>query len=143
MARPYSNDLRRKFLQSYDRGRVSLRELAEQYGVSLGWAKKISARRARTGQIDFLPYRRGPARRVTAEVEQWLRTEVKEQPDRTLVELQEKLGAELKVKLSVARLWWALKDLDLRLKKSHSTPRSETRWLRSSDDKGGKKKSRR
>lgn len=143
MARPYSNDLRRKFLQSYDRGRASLRELADHYGVSLGWAKKISARRTRTGQIDFVPYRRGPARQVTPEIEQWLCTRVKEKPDRTLAELREKLAAELKVQLSVTRLWLALKDLDLRLKKSHSTPRNETRRQRSSGGKRGKKKSKR
>src|SRR5579864_2594142 len=89
MAKPYSNDLRRKFLQSYDRGKASLEELAEQYGVSVGWAKKISARRTRTGQIDFLPYRRGPKSRVTEEVQQWLRARVGEQADLTLMELQQ------------------------------------------------------
>src|SRR5215831_19554451 len=118
MARPYSNDLRQKFLQSYDRGKASLRELAEQYGVSLGWAKKISARRTRTGQVDFVPYHRGRKSRVTEEVQQWLRMRVREQPDLTLAELQQGLAGEQKVQLSVARLWWVLKNLDLRLKKS-------------------------
>ena len=127
MAKPYSNDLRHKFLQAYDRGKASLRELAQQYEVSLGWAKKISARRTRTGQIDFVPYHRGPTSQVTSGVEQWLRTQIREQPDLTLAELQEKLGRELQVHLSVARLWWAVKDLGLRLKKSRSTPKSKTR----------------
>jgi transposase len=116
--------------------------LAEQYEVSLGWAKKISARRTRTGQIDFVPYQRGPSSRVTAEVEQWLRAQVRGQPDLTLAELQKKLVAELKVQLSVARLWWALKDLGLRLKKSRSTPGSEIRPKRSSGGKRGRKKSK-
>src|SRR5262249_36013900 len=40
MARAYSNDLRRKFLQAYDEGEGTLEELAEQFRVSLGWAKK-------------------------------------------------------------------------------------------------------
>ena len=52
MARPYSNDLRRKFLQAYDEGEGTLEALAEQFRVSLGWAKKISARRTRTGAMD-------------------------------------------------------------------------------------------
>jgi transposase len=143
MAKPYSNDLRRKFLQSYDRGQASLREWAEQYGVSLGWAKKISARRQRTGQIDFVPYRRGRKSRVTEEVQQWLRARVREQADLTLAELQQRLGAEQKVRLSVARLWWALKDLGLRLKKSHSTPANARRPKRSGGGKHGGKKSNR
>ncbi len=143
MAKPYSNDLRHKFLQSYDRGKASLRELAEQYGVSLGWAKKISARRTRTGQIDFVPYHRGRKSRVTEEVQQWLRARVRKQPDLTLVELQQRLAREQKVQLSVAGLWWALKKLSLRLKKSHSTPANGRRRKRSSGGKRGRKKSKR
>lgn len=143
MARAYSNDLRRKFLHSYDRGKASLEELAEQYGVSVGWAKKISARRTRTGQIDFLPYRHGPESRATEEVKQWLRARVREQADLTLVELQQGLVEEQKVELSVSRLWRVLKDLGLRLKKSHSTRGNAIRLKRSSGGKLGGKKSRR
>src|ERR1035441_7846362 len=65
MARPYANDLRRKFLQAYEQGKGTLGELAEQFGVSQGWAKKISAPRTRTGQIERPPWRRGPVSRVT------------------------------------------------------------------------------
>lgn len=143
MAKPYSNDLRRKFLQSYDRGQASLEKLAQEYGVSVGWAKKISARRTRTGQIDFLPYRRGPESRATDEVKQWLRARVRQQADLTLVELQRGLVEEQKVQLSVSRLWWVLKDLGLRLKKSHSTRGSGIRQKRSRGGKGGGKKSSR
>ena len=50
MARAYSNDLRRKFLQAYDEGEDTLAELAEQFRVSLGWAKR------------FLPAARVPER---------------------------------------------------------------------------------
>lgn len=142
MARPYSNDLRQKFLQSYDRGKASLRELAEQYGVSLGWAKKISARRTRTGQVDWVPYHRGRKSRVTEEVRQWLRRRVREQPDLTLAELQQGLAREQKVQLSVARLWWVLKELDLRLKKSRSTRANARRRKRDSGGRRGRKKSR-
>jgi transposase len=38
MARPYSDDLRRKLLEAFDQGKGSLSELAEDFGVSLGWA---------------------------------------------------------------------------------------------------------
>src|SRR5271166_4614885 len=63
MARPYANDLRRKFLQAYEQGKGTLGELAEQFGVSEGWAKKISAARTRTGQIERPAWRRGPVSR--------------------------------------------------------------------------------
>lgn len=143
MAKPYSNDLRRKFLQSYDRGKASLEELAEQYGVSVGWAKKISARRTRTGEIDFVPYRRGPESRATEEVQQWLRAQVRQQADLTLMELQRGLVEERKVQLSVSRLWWVVKGLGLRLKKSHSTRGNGIRPKRGSGARRGGKKSNR
>ena len=54
MPQAYSNDLRRKFLQAYDEGEGTLEELAEQFRVSLGWAKKISARWTRTGEVKAL-----------------------------------------------------------------------------------------
>src|SRR5262249_25885456 len=64
MPRAYSNDLRRKFLQAYDEGEDSLEELAEQFRVSLSWAKKISARRSRTGEVDAPVWRHGPISRL-------------------------------------------------------------------------------
>jgi|SRR5579872_156425 len=137
MAKAYSNDLRQKFLQAYDRGRQSLRELAQQYCVSLGWAKKISARRTRTGQIDYQPHRRGPQRRVTEEVRQWLRDQIQAQADLTLVELQQKLAAQRQVTLSTTRIWQVLKELGLRLKKSRSTPGNRRRRRPSSSGARG------
>ncbi|MGC1424853.1 MAG: hypothetical protein WA815_21030, partial [Terracidiphilus sp.] len=60
MPEPYSNDLRRKFFQAYDRGEGSLKELAKRFGVSEDWAKKLSARRRKTGQIEIGAWRHGP-----------------------------------------------------------------------------------
>src|SRR5260370_30712604 len=90
MARAYSNDLRRKFLQAEDEGEGTLGELAEQFGVSLGWAKKISARRTRTGEVDAPRWRHGPVSRVTASLQEWIREQVRGQPDLTLRELRER-----------------------------------------------------
>jgi transposase len=140
MARPYSDDLRRKFLQAYDEGLGSLRELAEVYLVSEAWAKKISARRTRTGQVDRPPWRRGPVSRVTAEVQEWLREAVKQQPDATLKELQEQLQQAKGLRLSIGRLWSALKEIGLRLKKSRSMPKSKTRPKRKNDGEPGGKR---
>ena len=139
MARPYANDLRRKFLQAYEQGKGTLGELAEQFGVSEGWAKKVSATRTRTKQIERPPWRRGPASRVTAAVQRWLKEQIRQQPDLTLRELQEQLQAAQGVRLSIGRLWLALREMGLRLKKSHSTPRNKKPRKRSSVGKRGGK----
>ena len=127
MAKAYSNDLRRKVLEAYDRGEGSLRELAEQFGVSSPWAWKISSQRKRTGQMERVEQRHGPESRVTAGVEQQLRSWVRQQPDITLVELQERLWETARLPVSLARLWQVLRRLQLRLKKNRSTPRNRTR----------------
>jgi len=140
MAGPYSNDLRRKFLQAYEKGKGTLGKLAEQFGVSVGWAKKISAARTRTGQIDRPPWRRGPVSRVTGEVQQWIRERIGRQPDVTLMELQQQLQEAKGLRLSIGRLWLALRQMGLPLKKSHSTPRSKKRRRRSAAGKRGGKR---
>ena len=52
MAQAYGDDLRRKFLTAYDQGEETLEELASRFLVSVGWAKKVSAQRNRTGQAE-------------------------------------------------------------------------------------------
>jgi transposase len=143
MASAYSNDLRRKFLRAYDKGKGTLAKLANDFEVSLGWAKKTSARRTRTGQIDRPPWRRGPESKVTAGVQEWLGAQIRQKPDVTLRELREQLQQAQRVSLSIGRLWLALKQMGLRLKKSHSMRGNERQWRRSSGGKRGKSKSSR
>ena len=126
MAKAYSNDLRRKLLEAYDRGEGSLRELAERFGVSSPWAWKISSQRKRTGQVERVEQRHGPASKVTGAVEQRLRTWVRQQPDLTLAELQQRLWEKQRLAISIGRLWGVLRELRLPLKKSRSTPKSRT-----------------
>jgi transposase len=90
MAKAYSDDLRGKLLEAYDRGEGSLRALAERFGVSVSWAWKISRQRRRTGQMERVEQRHGPRSRITAAVQMSLRRRVRQQPDATLVELQQR-----------------------------------------------------
>jgi len=127
MAKAYSNDLRRKLLEAYDRGEGSLRKLADRFGVSSPWAWKISSQRRRTGQMERVEQRHGPRSRLTAEVATRLRSLLREQPDRTLAELQQELWKAERVRFSIQHLWRVLERMQLRLKKNRSTPRSRTR----------------
>ncbi len=141
MAQAYSNDLRRKFFQAYDEGEGTLEELAERFRVSVGWAKKISARRTRTGESDAPQWRHGPASRVTEAMAEWMREQVRHQPDITLWELGEQLAEIQGVRLSTTRIWWALRRLQLALKKNRSTPKSKTASQRNSGGKRGGRRS--
>src|SRR3989337_4235979 len=138
MAKAYSNDLRRKLLEAHDRGEGSLRELAVRFGVSGPWAWKISAQRRRTGQMERVEQRHGSPSRATAEVEARLRRLLREQPDRTLVELQQGVWGAEGVHFSIQPLWRLLRRMSLPLKKSHSTRRSRTRRKTGSGAKRGR-----
>ena len=126
MGKPIGDDLRRRLLLAYDQGEGTLEELAGRFLVSVGWAKKVSAARNRTGQAERVPHKPGRKPRVTADQQQLLITWVAFQPDLTLVQLQAKLQSEVGVTLGVPRIWKLLRKLNLRLKKSRYTPVSAT-----------------
>ena len=127
MATAYADDLRRKLLQAHQRKEGSLAQLAERFSVSAAWAGKISASLKRTGKMERPRGRRpGPASKITPEIEADLRNWIAKQSDLTLAELQVRLYEQRKLEVSIGRLWGALKDLGLRLKKSRSTLPSKT-----------------
>jgi transposase len=117
MGRPYGDDLRRKFLSAYDAGESSLEYLASRFFVSVGWAKKISAQRKRTGQCERVPHNPGRKPHAGVEAQQQVVAWVREQPDLTLAQLQAKLHSEAGVVLSRGRVWYLVRKLGLRLKK--------------------------
>src|ERR1035437_1188412 len=124
MARPYSDDLRRKLLEAYDQGKGTLAEWAEQFCVSLAWAWKISAARKRTGKVERPTYRPGPKSRIG---EPTLAELLRGRPDMTLTELQAALAQKSGLHFSTQHLWRVVKRMGFRLKKSHSMPKNVTR----------------
>src|SRR3974377_2603018 len=105
MPEPYSNDLRRKFVEGDDSGGVSVKEVAKGFGVSESWAKKLSARRSKTGQIEVRSWQHGPKSRVTAAIQAWMREQMGRQPDLTLQRLQQQLGGGERLALGVGWMW--------------------------------------
>jgi len=127
-------------LEAHEQGQGTLEELAEEFRVSLGFAKKISAALRRTGRMERTEQRHGRINQVTALVQERLREWLRQQPDRTLGELQRQLREQMHVSVSVPRLWVVLRQMQLRLKKSRSTPRSRTlRKTGSAARRGGRR----
>jgi transposase len=122
MPRPYDNDLRRKFLAAHAAGKGTQCELAQMFGVSLGWVEKVLRQQRRTGQADRVEQRHGPVSRVDAAAKACLLRAIEDRPDLTLAELQGFLAEQQGVRLCIAQVWNVLKQLGVRLKKSHSTP---------------------
>ena len=125
MGKPYGDDLRRKYLYAYDQGEGTHESLADRFSVSVAWGKKISSQRNRTGLIERVPYHPGRKPAIGIEMHPQVKNWFAAQPDLTLVEVQQKLYAEASISISLPQIWHLLNKLNLRLKKSRSTPLNE------------------
>jgi transposase len=114
----YSDDLRRKLIEAWESNRDTQQELADQFGVSLGWVERVLRRWRDTGHSEALECRHGPQPLLSPTRLERL---VLQHPDATLAEL----GGRLQV--SGATVCRALQRMDLPRKKSHCTPVSATR----------------
>ncbi|MGA8146594.1 MAG: hypothetical protein WB870_03340 [Gallionellaceae bacterium] len=94
MAKPYGDDLHRKFLLAYDQGEETLEELADRFLVSVGRTKKISAQRKSTGHAERVPHQPDRKWRDGAETQRQVMDWVVSKPDLTLAQLQAKLHSE-------------------------------------------------
>ena len=121
MARAYSDDLRCKFLEAYEAGAGSLRQLAAQFRVSWGYAMKIRMQQLASGRKERpVQSRHGPVSRMNEAVQENLRQWLREQADLTERELQERLAGQ-GVEVAKSRVGQVLRQLGLRRKKKHST----------------------
>jgi transposase len=141
MAQPYSDDLRCKFLEAYEADAGSLRELAEQFRVSLAYGKKIRVQLLRTGQKEGQPQsHHGPFSRVTEAVQEKLRSWLQQAPDLTEAELRERLQAS-GVSVCRSRVGQVLRQMGLRRKKNPSMRKNATPRPTSNGAKSSPKKS--
>jgi len=121
MAQAYSDDLRCKLLEAYEAGAGSLRQLAAQFRVSWGYAKKIRMQQLASGRKERpVQSRHGPVSRMNEAVQENLRQWLREQADLTERELQERLAGQ-GVQVAKSRVGQVLRQLGLRRKKKHST----------------------
>jgi transposase len=144
MARPYSDDLRRKILRAYGTGEVTLEQLAQRFDVSYGYVKKIRRQQLRHHQMERVVHHPGRKPKLIEPIRERLRGWLRQQPDLTLAELQEKLLEQAQLRVSQPSLWVVLrKKMGLRLKKSRSTPKNKTARGSSSSARPGSRKSAR
>src|SRR5919112_5307033 len=121
----YSADLRERLLGAIDAG-LPQAEAARLFGVGLSTIKRWRQRRHQTGSVTASP-RPGRRRRIGREAEATLVPQVRATPDATLAEHCAAWRAMTGVDLSVATMSRALQRAGWSLKKSRSSPLSETK----------------
>jgi transposase len=124
MAKAYSDDLRRKILQSWEEGEETQEQIAKHFRVSVRYIGKIVHQKRITGQAERIPHQPGRKPRFTPSIREQIRVWIRRQPDLTLVEIQEKLSQGEKLQVSLPSIWKVLKNMGLRLKKSRSMRKS-------------------
>jgi transposase len=118
----YSQDLRERVVRACDAGDGTREQIAARFDVSTAWIRRLLRRRRETGSFAALPC--GGARRVklNGPLRERLVVLVGEQPDATLEELRDRLGAAVH-RATVGR---ALIRLSLTVKKKSSALPSRT-----------------
>ena len=114
-------DLRDRVVSSCDEGVFSRDEIAEEFGVSTAWIRRLLQRRRERGSYGPLNGRRGPKPKFSGAATQRLECLIAEQPDATLEELRDRSG----VRCSVVTVFNTLNRLGYRRKK-----RRFGRWSR-------------
>jgi len=122
----YSQDLRERVIAALEAGDETQSEIAERFCVSKSTVEKWWYRWQATDSCAALPPGHGPARTLQT-CEAFLRAEIKQQPDVTLVELCERVAASCAVSASLSAMGRTVQLLNLPRKKSRFTTASATR----------------
>ena len=114
--KPYSMDLRQRVVAACDAREGTREQIAERFGVSDRWIRKLLQRRRETDSLDPFPRNPGRKRALNDRQMERLGRLIRKRPDATLNELRKSLG----VKISIAALDRAIRRLDVTLKKNRS-----------------------
>jgi transposase len=127
MPKPYSNDLRTKIIEAYQRGDGTQRGLAERFGVSGTFVVDLIRRYRQTGSVEPKAHGGGQQPRLDAKGRELVTELVTSDPDATLDELLERVAERSGVRVSNPTMSRVLQRLGLPRKKSRSTPQSAIR----------------
>jgi transposase len=134
MPAPYGQELRDRVLGAYDRGKKT-REIADTFGVSPAWARRVKQVRREQKRTARKPM--GGARVLKIDME-LLRKLVDDQPDATIPELHERLGKSC---CSESAVGMALLRLGLSFKKRRFMPPNRTGLMWPKKERSGKRPS--
>jgi transposase len=127
---PYSQDLRQRVFETVQRGEGSLRQIARRFLVSVSFVTRLLRSHRTTGALEPKPHGGGNPAALGPEDLERLREIIRRQPDATLEECRQRLGASCSL-MAISR---ALSKLGLPRKKkvprAHEQDRPEVQEQR-------------
>lgn len=115
-----SLDLRTRILSAYDRHDCTRQHVAERFGVSLAFVKKLLSQRKRTGFVGNLYFRVGRKQVVPAAKREQMRKYISKNPGATLAEI----ASACRLSCSIATVDNTLRRMGLTYKKRRFVPPS-------------------
>jgi transposase len=113
----YSNDLRTKIIEAYQKKVGSLRKLAERFSVSFSFVARLVKRSRETGSVTPKPHRGGAKSKLDVVDLFTLRDLSNEHPDATLAELSELFFEQTGIRVNGSTIARKLKQLRISRKK--------------------------
>src|SRR3954452_20143113 len=110
---PYSPDLRKRIIDTVERGEGSLRQIAQRFLVSLSFVTRLLRHYRTTGSLEPKPHGGGRQPALGPAQLKRLRALIEKKPDATLEELRQRLG----VACSTGAISRALRKLTITRKK--------------------------
>ena len=118
----FSLDLRTRILAACDKHDSTRQHVADRFGVSLGFVKKLLGQRKRLGIVDNLYFRVGRKQAVSAEQKERMREHVRLHPGATLAEI----ASACRLSCTIATVDNTLRRMGLTYKKRRCGPPSRT-----------------
>lgn len=118
----YSLDLRQRVVNAVEEGLLTRAEIAEQFGVSESWIRRLLQRRREKGSLAPLPQRAGRPPGLDERDQTRLRKSVQCKKDATLAELRQMI----RTKVSLSTIWRTLQRMKITFKKKVCGPKSKT-----------------
>lgn len=115
---PYSLDLRTRVVVACHASGSRQQQVAERFGVSVSFIKKLMRRERTTGSLAALAANGGPPRTLSADDQAWLVAYVGQHADATLAELGAAWQAHSGRRVGQTSIWQVLHEHGLRRKKN-------------------------
>lgn len=141
MPGPYSLDLRKKAVLSYEEGKGTQNEIAKQFGIGYRTLKEWLYLKKTTGDVKPKEHiHRGPLPIIDDQGLAYIKQLVEKNPDIIISELRKLYAKKFKIKIAVGTMSNALAKLNLRRKKKSVYASEQEREDIKKNGKNGKKK---
>jgi transposase len=120
--KPYSVDFREKILEIKNKESLSIRQLAQRFGVAKSFIQKIIKQHQETGCVNPRRPGGGNLPKLNAEQVLILKEILENNNDFTLEELKDELWKRTRVSVSTTTIWKLSKQLNYSFKKKRFLP---------------------